>query len=134
MIVIRLNQGIQGLTVDTTEVTVDSTQITVDNDLPSSTYVLRYIPREFVERVLIVLRDERTQNTIEQTTSMFYDNGYALSPISLINIEDRTSFELSIFEADENKLLFRGKVFCTTQDNVQDYSMNLPKTNNKIIM
>jgi hypothetical protein len=134
MIIIRLNQGEQGLTVDTTQVTVDSTEITVDNNLPSTTYILRYIPREFVTSANVILRDERTNQTIEQISIMEYDNGYALTPISLSNIEDRTSFELTILEADTNKLIFRGKVFCTVQDNVQDYSMNLPKTNNKIIM
>jgi hypothetical protein len=133
MIVIDLNGGLDGVTADLTTITVDLTTITVDNNNTSTAYTIKYIPRDFTENVKLIFRNELTNiETIIETT-MIESNGLAYSNFSF-EIEDKSSFELTILKSDNNDLLYRGKAFATFETDLENYKMTKPNENNKIIM
>jgi hypothetical protein len=133
MIIINLNEGISGVTCDSTLITVDSTQLTVDNNNTSLGYTIKLIPRYFAENIKLVLRNELTNEVTTIQTSMTQLNGLCYIIFS-IPIEDSTSFELTLLNALNEDLLFRGKAFATMQTDLENYKMTKPTDNNKIIM
>jgi len=133
MIIINLNEGISGVTCDLTSITVDSTQITVDNNNTTLGYTIKFIPRYFVEEVILKFRNELTNDLTTIETSMTQLNGLGYVIFSF-PIEDATSFELIVLNASNEELLFRGKAFATFQTDLENYKMTKPTENNKIIM
>ena len=133
MIIINLNEGISGVTCDLTSITVDSTQITVDNNNTTLGYTIKFIPRYFVEEVIVKFRNELTNVETIIETSMTQLNGLGYVIFSF-PIEDATSFELIVLNASNEELLFRGKAFATFQTDLENYKMTKPNENNKIVM
>jgi hypothetical protein len=133
MIVINLNEGLSGVTCDLTTITVDSTEITVDNNNTTLGYTIKFIPRYFTENVILNFRNELTNEETVIETSMTQINGLCYVIFSF-PIEDATSFELTVLNASNEELLFRGKVFATLQTDLENYKMTKPNENNKIIM
>ena len=133
MIIINLNEGISGVTCDLTSITVDSTEITVDNNNTTLGYTIKFIPRYFVEEVILKFRNELTNDLTTIETSMTQLNGLGYVIFSF-PIEDATSFELIVLNASNEELLFRGKAFATFQTDLENYKMTKPTENNKIIM
>jgi len=126
MIIIDLNGGINGITVD-------SNTITVDNNNSSIGYTIKFIPRYFTEDIKLIFRNELNDiETIIETT-MININGICYCSFGF-DIEDKTTFELTILNSINNDLLYRGKVFATFDINLENYTMNKPDINNKIIM
>jgi hypothetical protein len=60
-------------------------------------------------------------------------NGYLHVYFTLEGIVDKSSFNATL-ESLEGELLWRGKLFATTSENIQEYSMNTKTTTNKIIL
>lgn len=136
MIVIRMNGGLNPITVDSTQITVDSTDITVDNNISGfggDGYLIRFIPRYYVENIIVTLRNELNNDELTQTVTMSNNNGICECILDIPNLEDNTNFEIVVTDTDEN-LLFRGKAFSTTQNDLENYKLNVPNQNNKIIM
>lgn len=133
MIVINLNNGITGITADLTSVTVDSTEITVDNNNGGLGYEIKFIPRKFVDNVKLIFRNELNNETTTIETTMTQLNGLGYC-IFYFEIQDATSFELTVLNASNDELLFRGKSFATYQTDLENYKMTRPNVNNKIIM
>jgi hypothetical protein len=136
MIVIRMNGGLNPITVDSTEITVDSTVITVDNNISGfggDGYLIRFIPRYYVEFINVMLRNELNNEELTQTVTMTENNGLCECIVEIPNLEDNTNFEIVVTDTDDN-LLFRGKAFSTTQNDLENFKLNVPNQNNKIIM
>jgi hypothetical protein len=133
MVIINLNQGITGVTVDSTFVTVDSTQITVDNDNTNMGYIIKFIPRYFVDEVKLIFREKMTDQITTITTFMERIKGLGYCLFSF-PIEDTTTFELTVLDASNDNLLFRGKAFATFDTDLQNYQMIRPTDNDVIIM
>lgn len=136
MIIIKMNNGLDPITVDSTQITVDDTSITVDNNVSGfggDGYRIQFIPRYYVENINVWLRNELNNEELSQTVTMTNLNGLCECILNIPNLEDNTTFEIVINDTDDN-LLFRGKVFATTQDDLENYKLNVPNQNNKIIM
>ena len=133
MIVINLNQCIYGVTADSTKIIASSTLFTADNNNSSIGYEIKFIPRYFAESVKLIFRNELNNDSTTITTAMTQINGLGYCIFSF-PIEDSTSFELTVLNASNDDLLFRGKAFATYQTDLENYKMTKPNTNNKIIM
>lgn len=133
MVIIDLSSGLDGITVDNNSITVDSTEITVDNNNSGVGYTIKFIPRYFTENVKLVFRNELTDIVDIVFTNMTQINGLSYCVFSF-DIEEATSFELSVYDFENNNLLFRGKAFATSQIDLENYKMTKPNNNNKIIM
>lgn len=122
------------LTVDSTLITADSTLITADQTVTMNTvdnnHVLNVIPREYAEEVRLVMWNEMTSvsteidNIITTTT-----NGHLEIPFNHYFIEG-DSAETKVFDMD-NKLIWRGKIYATSQTDLENFTLN--PTNSNII-
>ena len=133
MIVIKVNDFREDLTVDTIRVSVDSTLYSVDATIVINEdgLLVKFIPRYFVETCNLILRNELTDEVINLETRMIEENGLAILTFSG-DISNATSFEMTVKDL-EGGLIFRGKAFSTTSEDIQNYTMNT-KINNKIVI
>jgi len=130
---INNNYNSQPLTVDTSYITVDTSSITVDATVigEPSTYSITITPREYPTDVKLILWNELLEQTNIQQCTVINSNGYMEIPFILSDIEDGTSFEVTVTDLSD-KLLWRGKLYCTNQTNMQEFKMNVPNAS-KII-
>jgi outer membrane protein assembly factor BamB len=130
---INNNYNSQPLTVDTTNITVDNTHITVDATIigEPSTYSITITPREYPTEVKFILWDELLEQTISQECTVINASGYMEIPFILSDVNDGTSFEVTVNDLSD-KLLWRGKLYCTNQTDMQEFKMNVPNAS-KII-
>lgn len=133
MIVIKVNDFRENLTVDSTEVSVDTILYSVDATIVINEdgLLVKFIPRYFVDICNLILRNELTDEVISLELPMIDDNGIAILNFNS-DISNSTSFEMIVNDLDNN-LLFRGKAFSTNSEDIQNYTMNT-KINNKIII
>ncbi len=130
MIVIKIgnNYG-EGITVDTTSVFADNTTITVDSTLTSgsNSYAITIPPRELVDSVSLVLYNELTETQTSQSCATVIENGL-MTVIFQHAFVDRDSYEAQVNDVS-GSLLWRGKLFATNQEDIQEYKMNVPVNN-----
>lgn len=133
MIVIKVNDFREYLTVDTTLISVDTTVYSTDATIieDENGLIVRFIPRYFVETCNLILRNELTNDVIEMSLPMVNDSGYAVLTF-IGDIINAASFEMTVKDL-EGGLIFRGKAFSTTSEDIQNYTMNT-KINNKILI
>lgn len=122
------------ITMDSIEVTVDNTSITVDSNTSEviSSYFLNILPRFFADTVLLTLTNELTGEVTSLTCGATQEGNFLKISFG-IEVEENTSFSATVTDLTE-KLMWRGKVFATSQDNIQQYRVNVPDTNNVIIL
>ena len=101
-------------------ITVDSTLITVDNT--GTQYEFRVPYRFFTENVKFIIYDEL--NDLEYTIDVVAedDQGYMKFNYEF-TFEDEKSYESKIVD-DNGKLIWRGKLYATSQEDLQNYSIN----------
>jgi hypothetical protein len=110
------------LTIDTTEITVDS-NITVDStELVQSIHTIKIGYRFWSNNPTLILTNEMT----EVTTS--YDLvAESLPGIMILNFYhqfyDGDSYEITVLSPDE-KLIYRGKLLATNQQDLQNYRLH----------
>jgi LEA14-like dessication related protein len=121
------------LTVDNTSITVDDTNITVDLSESNNTFKIVLLPRKTVTNSVLKLENELTKVKHNLETNNLIVNGYLHVYFTLEGIVDKSSFNATL-ESLEGELLWRGKLFATTSENIQEYSMNTKTTTNKIIL
>ena len=123
------------LTVDSTLITADSTLITADQTVTMNTidnnHVLSVIPREYAEEVRLVMWNEMT-SVSTQIDHIFTTpaNGHLEIPFSHYFIEG-DSAETKVFNMDD-KLIWRGKIYATSQTDLENFTLN-PKNPNNVI-
>lgn len=136
MKVIKLNnQEFFPLTVDNTNITVDTTDITVDQTFidGEGSYKITLLPRIFYNTSRLELINELTKEQFDLPTMNILNNGYTDVYFTLTNVKDKDSFSATLYSTT-NELLWRGKIFATNQENLQEYKMTVPTVSNKIIM
>ena len=121
------------LTVDNTSITVDDTNITVDLSESNNTFKIVLLPRKTVTNSVLKLENELTKIKHNLETNNLIVNGYLHVYFTLEGIVDKSSFNATL-ESLEGELLWRGKLFATTSENIQEYSMNTKTQTNKIIL
>lgn len=124
------------LTVDNTSITVDDTNITVDlSEINGngSTFKIVLLPRKTVTNSVLKLENELTKVKHNLETNNLIVNGYLHVYFTLEGIVDKSSFNATL-ESLDGELLWRGKLFATTSENIQEYSMNTKTQTNKIIL
>ena len=122
------------LTVDSTLITVDSTLITADqtiNYIPNTNdHILKVIPRFYETDVKLVLWNElRSTETILECTAGI-TGGYIEVPFTYY-LSEGDSLETKVTDMDD-KLMWRGKIYATSQTDLENFTLN-PKNNNNII-
>ena len=138
MKVIIINDGLQKVpfTADNTDITADNLDITVDSttlEVQNDTYSIYITPREYVETVDFELVNELTEErTLLEDLEVETINQLMKITFTKEGIKDNETFKAYVYNL--GNLLWRGKVFATTQTDLQNFKMNVPNGNNKIIM
>ena len=138
MKVIILSSGSEEvpLRADNTNITADNTDITADSTFlneQTDTYSIYITPREYTETVDFELVNELTkERTFLEDLEVETINQLMRITFTKEGIKDNESFRAYVYSLGD--LLWRGKVFATTQTDLQNFKMNVPDGNNKIIM
>lgn len=138
MKVIILSSGSEEvpLRADNTNITADNTDITADSTFlneQTDTYSIYITPREYTETVDFELVNELTkERTFLEDLEVETINQLMRITFTKEGIKDNESFRAYVYSLGD--LLWRGKVFATTQTDLQKFKMNVPDGNNKIIM
>jgi hypothetical protein len=133
--VIQLSDTPAGpLTVDSTLITVDSTIITADQTvyytINTTEHVLSIIPRFYETEVKLILWNEIKEVQTNLTITATITNGYLEIPFTLY-LEEGDSLEVKVTNMAD-KLMWRGKIYATSQTDLENFTLN-PKTTNNII-
>ena len=122
------------LTVDTTLISVDSTLVTADQTLylePNQIdHVLTVIPRFYTTDVKLYLWNELKSMETVLTCVATETNGYLEIPFTYF-LTEGDSIETKVTDTTD-KLMWRGKIYATSQTDLENFTLN-PKTNNNII-
>ena len=122
------------LTVDSTLYTVDSTLITADQTVTfqpnSNNHILRIIPRFYETNIKLSLWNELTSTQTGLTATAGITGGYLEIPFTYF-LSEGDSIETEVTDTDD-KLMWRGKLYATSQTDLENFTLN-PKTNNNII-
>jgi len=110
------------LTVDSTLITVDNDIITVDTTTGADGYLFSVPYRFFSSNVKFLIYDEF--NDIETIIEVEAEdvNNYMEFNFNF-DFEDDKTYESKITDID-GKLIWRGKIYSTTQTDLQNYSIN----------
>lgn len=87
----------------------------------NTTHNIVIIPRYDVENITLILRNEETDVTEEFDLFSTYANGYMTIELEK-EVKEGENFEIEV--RDINVILFRGKVFCTEQTDLENYKNN----------
>ena len=126
--VIKISGGIGDLTVDSTLITADSTLITADATEFYTSYELKIPYRFFNTDVNLYLFNEFTEEENNIQLTAVESDGYMILTFNYL-FKNGETFEAKV--TNDDKLIWRGKIFATTQDNLQDFS--LTRKDNNII-
>lgn len=124
----------QYYTADSIEITADSIDITADAisytiSTTASYYSLVVPYRVFYSDVYVYLKDELTLATYSiDTTATEYTNG-TLGLSFSYDFQEGDSFEAAVRDRDNNILLWRGKIYATEQEDLQNFKLNNPDDN-----
>lgn len=87
----------------------------------NTVHELIFIPRYDVESVTLILRNKETDETETTTQGTTYANGYMTISLTKDVLETQ-SYEMEV--RDEETVLFRDKIFCTSQTDLENYQVN----------
>ena len=96
--------------------------------LPISTsQTIKIIPRVYDTSVTIKLRDDSTNDEVSITpTSTINKNHLELS--SIFDLKEGRFYDLKVIQTSSQKIIYRDKIFCTTQStnqsNNEHYTVN----------
>ena len=135
MKIIKIDDTLYDLTVDSTLISVDSTEYSVDATIYLSEYaniklVPRILPNEG-ETLIVKLRNEITNKVVEPENYFNYLDNYFNLFIKLSDLKEGSKFELEIFR--DNVEIYKGKALATSKSKleIQNYS-NVKIENNKL--
>jgi hypothetical protein len=136
MYIIKINNsGSLNITADSTVFTADSTELTADisNLDVSNMYVFSIIPRYFVDTVSVLFINELTK---EETTQICQatDNKGLMNILFQYELKDNDLLDVTVYNNLNNDLLWRGKIGATSQNDIQNFKMNVPNNDNIIII
>lgn len=129
--IIKIDTLSEFLTVDNNNISVDNTNISVDATLTGPvTYLLKIPYRFYTDEVKLKLWSEIKQiETIYEITPTEEDGLMVLE--FFYDFEDNETFEVKVTDLTD-KLIWRGKIMATTQDNLEDYILHKVVNNNII--
>lgn len=135
-IILKINNDTAPITVDSTVVTVDSTSITADRTYVmtgtgTTEYSVLVTPREMVDTVSMEFYDELKDVTTTFTASTIDENRLMRINFDLNGVQEGSSYEVKIKKLD-GSILWTGKAYATSQDDLQNFQF-IKKTNNNII-
>ena len=135
MKIIKIDDTLYDLTVDSTLISVDSTEYSVDATIYLSEYaniklVPRILPNEG-DTLIVKLRNEITNKVVEPENYFNYLDNYFNLFIKLSDLKEGSKFELEIFR--DNVEIYKGKALATSKSKleIQNYS-NVKIENNKL--
>lgn len=135
MKIIKIDDTLYDLTVDSTLISVDSTEYSADATIYLSEYaniklVPRILPNEG-ETLIVKLRNEITNKVVEPENYFNYLDNYFNLFIKLSDLKEGSKFELEIFR--DNVEIYKGKALATSKSKleIQNYS-NVKIENNKL--
>lgn len=122
------------ITADSLQATADSLVITADSNSSQlvSTYYIDITPRFFSTEVIATFTNELT-STITTLNCSAIKVGNYLRVSFLLDVDNSDSFSVSITDVP-GTLMWRGKLFATNQEDIQQYKMNVPNQDNIIII
>jgi len=134
--VIKINEIGDYLTVDTTNISVDNDIITVDTTLAAhQNYILRLPYRFFTYDVNLILWDEVKELETIIPLTVTKENG-AMVLSFWFDFQDGQSFEVKVLSRGDGdadgKLIWRGKIYSTTQDDLENFKLHTTTQNNII--
>lgn len=110
-----------GITVDSTIITVDNDIITVDA-ISGGAYEFKVPYRFFDANIKFIIYDELNDIQYIQELVAQDVNNYMVFNFPF-DFEDDKTYESSITDMDD-KLIWRGKIYSTSQTDLQNYSIN----------
>ena len=135
MKIIKIDDTLYDLTVDSTLISVDSTEYSADATIYLSEYaniklVPRILPNEG-DTLIVKLRNEITNKVVEPENYFNYLDNYFNLFIKLSDLKEGSKFELEIFR--DNVGIYKGKALATSKSKleIQNYS-NVKIENNKL--
>lgn len=129
-----INSAGASITADSLEITADNTSVTADSITSTIVplYFLEILPRFYTDTVKLYLVNELTGNEIETTCGATKTGNYLKISFN-VNFTESDSFSATVTDLD-GKLMWRGKVFATSQQDIQQYKVNVPNNNNVLIV
>lgn len=137
MDIIRLDDSLRDLTVDSTIISVDSTVITVDQtQIETGNVTLTLVPRIFPnegDTLALKLRCEMTDVIIEPTFEWGYVNNYFTLFIMTNDLVAETKYEMDLTRNGVS-IAAKGKVLVTNKDKeeIQNNTITAPSVNGKM--
>ena len=135
MKIINLN-GLSGnsITVDSTVITVDSTVITVDANYGNlNLFEIKVIPKVYVDSVELTLFNELTETNFTTIVPTVIQNGYMIIQFYFQDVFEGDSFELTLRETLENKVIYRTKAYATAETDLENFKLIQDNNNDGII-
>ena len=130
--VIKINDFGEYLTVDNTNISVDNDIITVDATLTTQeNYILRLPYRFFSSNIDFVLWDEIKEEETILPLSVTKESG-AMVLSFWFDFQDGQSFEAKVLSSGDGKLIWRGKLYSTTQQDLENFKLHKTTQNNII--
>lgn len=117
----------QNLTADNTIITADTILFTADTTQVTATYELKVAPRFFTPNVIFTLWNEIREQKITFNLVPTQDRGYMVITYNHTFLEGE-SYEASITDTTGN-LIWRGKLYSTSQTDIENFTFNLPSNN-----
>lgn len=120
------------LTVDNTYITVDNTLITCDTTIiaDSDSHTFSVIPRFFSTPVKLTLWNELTSQEMVYPVDATEDDGHMEITFSH-PVKEGDTYEVRISDVSD-RLMWRGKFYCTAQTDIENFTLNPRGTDNKI--
>ena len=120
-----LNISPKSLTADITKISADTTEISADTTHWSPAHILKIPYRFFSDNVILILKNELTEiEDIFNLIATKYEGGYLTLTFEFeFNHIEGDSFEATLLDSVSSRLMWRGKIFTTNQDDLQNYDL-----------
>lgn len=110
-----------GITIDSTYITIDNAEITIDEGARYLTVPYRFYKEEVRLRLLDEVKDKEVYSQVLPAN----DNKNGTLTIRFMpEVKEWQSFEAKIVDPDNDKLIWRGKIFVTDQSDLQNFDVN----------
>lgn len=123
--------SIEDFTIDTTQVTSDTTEYTADQtiiymDGSMKTMIVPY--RSFSNKVILYIYDKMLRDEMYLELSVTDLGKGRMRLIFDYDFKDGQTYEATIRDLNQ-KLLWRGRIFSTTQSDLQNFDINFSQNN-----
>lgn len=129
--IVSLNSAVP-LTIDTNKIISDNSMITVDTTETENLF-FKIIPRKFIEEMKVIIYNELTEDKDELILNAVQKEGYAeVWYDDNYEFKENHSYEVKIVDPLDDSFIWRGKIFSTSTEDLQNFKFTERKNIIKI--